>query len=451
MVVQEIPGQVRLRVHVLHADNLAGGIRGGIQRHIQRALEFARVQLHRRPRHRRGQRWVGGQREPAKDRLVGQHREQAAGEHDEFAADAVGQPAEENEQRGPEQERRADQQVRVLVVELQRRRQEIERIKLAGVPHDALPRRRTEQRHQHQLRIAPARETFRQRRLRRFPLGLHLGEHRRFLELEPDVDRDRQQQNRHEERHSPAPRPKTLGGHRVPGQVNHREGKKESQRGRELDPAREQPAFARRRVFRDIRGRAAIFPAQRQALREPEHDQDHRRPEADRRIRRQHADQRGRQTHHDDGDEERVLPPDQVADPAKDQRAEGSHGKTHAKEREAREKPGGLVAGRKKQFPEKRGERAVDVEVVPLEDRAQRRGEDDELVFPIEGSSRGGTHGARETQRFRQRSARLAAGDPFGVGRELARASEAPASRRPTSSPRRLFPTPASARGSSAP
>ena len=64
------------------------------------------------------------------------------------------------------------------------------------------------------------------------------------------------------------------------------------------------------------------------------------------------------------------------------------------KTRVSREERRGFVARREEVFPEEGRERAVDVEVVPLEHRAQRGGKDDEAVLAIEGGGVGrGGHG----------------------------------------------------------
>jgi hypothetical protein len=126
-----------------------------------------------------------------------------------------------------------------------------------------------------------------------------------------------------------------------------------------------------RGVLGHVGGGAAVFAAQRQALREPQHHEDDRGEEADFLIGRQHPDERGRKAHHEDRDEKGVLAADKVADAAEHERAERPHREAHAEQREAGEKAGGLIARREKQFPEKHGEGAVDIKVIPLEDRTE--------------------------------------------------------------------------------
>jgi hypothetical protein len=69
---------------------------------------------------------------------------------------------------------------------------------------DALARRGPEQRQHHVLVVRILHEAVGQRRLGAFALGLHLLEHRRLLQLEPDVDREREQDGRDQERDAPA-------------------------------------------------------------------------------------------------------------------------------------------------------------------------------------------------------------------------------------------------------
>src|SRR5262249_20136690 len=83
-------------------------------------------------------------RQSPEQREVGQRGDEAAGEDDLFPADAVGQGAEDQEERRAENQRQANQEVRRDEVELQVDEDEEQRVELAGVPDDALPGRRTQ-------------------------------------------------------------------------------------------------------------------------------------------------------------------------------------------------------------------------------------------------------------------------------------------------------------------
>ena len=67
---------------------------------------------------------------------------------------------------------------------------------------------------------------------------------------------------------------------------------------------------------------------------------------------------------------------DEVAELTEDDGAQGAHAEPRAERGEAREERRRLVPWREEQTAEEDGEAAVEVEVVPLEQRAQRRGDD---------------------------------------------------------------------------
>jgi hypothetical protein len=107
---------------------------------------------------------------------------------------------------------------------------------------------------------------------------------------------------------------------------DHQQRQEQAERRGGLDPAGVQAALSRRRVLGDVGGGAAVLAAERQALQQAQRDQ--------RRIGASDADagvvgstptSEGRQAHQHDGDEEGVLAPDQVAEPAEHERAERPH------------------------------------------------------------------------------------------------------------------------------
>ena len=69
-----------------------------------------------------------------------------------------------------------------------------------------------------------------------------------------------------------------------------------------------------------------------------------RRGDADRRVGRQEADERRGAAHQHERDEERVLPADQVADAAEEQRAERPHDEADGERREIRDQRERVVA-----------------------------------------------------------------------------------------------------------
>ncbi|MCY1408050.1 hypothetical protein D9M71_233670 [compost metagenome] len=170
------------------------------------------------------------------DREVGQRCENAAGHDDPLAADAVGQAAEQDEERRADQQGAGNQQVGGLRVDLEHLQQEEQRVELPGVPDHGLAGGAAEQCHDDHLEVLPAGERFSQRRLGGLAFGLHFQKYRRLAQLQADVDRDDQQQDRQQERNSPAPGFEGFGAKdRAAGQ-DHQQRKEQAKGRRRLDP-----------------------------------------------------------------------------------------------------------------------------------------------------------------------------------------------------------------------
>jgi hypothetical protein len=127
----------------------------------------------------------------------------------------------------------------------------------------------------------------------------------------------------------------------------------------------------------DVGRSAAILAAERQPLKQAQQDQDGRSSPADGFERWQEADREGREAHDHDRDEERVLATDEVADAAEEDRAERAHEESRGVRAERAHELGRGIHFGKEQTGEERREDGVEVEVVPFEDRAERRGDDD--------------------------------------------------------------------------
>ena len=126
---------------------------------------------------------------------------------------------------------------------------------------------------------------------------------------------------------------------------------------------------------------AAVFAAERETLHQPQRNQHDRRHDAPACVARQHADEERADTHQAHGDQEGIFAADHVAEPAEDQRAERTHREAGG-EGEQREDEADI--GRhigEEVFRQEHAERAVDVEVVPFENGAERRSENDEALF----------------------------------------------------------------------
>ena len=116
---------------------------------------------------------------------------------------------------------------------------------------------------------------------------------------------------------------------------------------------------------------AAILAAERETLQQAHQHERDRCRDADRRVRREHADHEGRHAHEDDRDEEGVFAADEVPEPPEHERAERAHRKAGREGEQCEDEGrGGVHAG--EELPaDDRGEGTVEVEVVPLEDRAE--------------------------------------------------------------------------------
>src|SRR6516164_1462669 len=130
-------------------------------------------------------------------------------------------------------------------------------------------------------------------------------------------------------------------------------------------------------MLADVDRCTAIFAAEREALSEAEADQNDRGDDTDRSVGRQQSDEERADAHERHCDDEGVFAADQVAEPAEEQRAERTHGKT-GREGEQREDEGRRrVYTGKELRGENRRQGAVDIKVVPLEYGTERRSEDD--------------------------------------------------------------------------
>src|SRR5207248_8541432 len=95
-----------------------------------------------------------------------------------------------------------------------------------------------------------------------------------------------------------------------------------------LDPARGITAPSVLGVLRNIGCSAAVFAAERQALKEAQADEKNGRQPADRCKLRQQADCECCKAHDHDSDEKGILSPDEIADPPEYDRSEGAYQET---------------------------------------------------------------------------------------------------------------------------
>jgi hypothetical protein len=132
------------------------------------------------------------------------------------------------------------------------------------------------------------------------------------------------------------------------------------------------------RVLDDHQGGAAPLTADREALHDPQGDQQDRRPHADRVVGRQQADEEAAGAHQRHGQQHHRLAADPVAEVAEEEAAEGACHVTGGEGAEGRDGPhGGVGPGEEQIAEDQRGDGAVDEEVVELDGGAEQPGQGD--------------------------------------------------------------------------
>lgn len=318
---------------------------------------------------------VGVVGQALEQREVEQRGEQQAGQQHRLAADAVGQPAGDDEERRAKHQGDDQQTVGGAAIDLEHLGEEEQHVELRRVEGHRLAGIDAEQRGQHHLQVAPLGEGLAQRRLADLALGLHLEERRRLAHGQADPGGDAQQDDGQQEWQAPAPGLELVAGQLAASQ-DHQQREQQAEGRGGLDPTGVATALVRRGVLGDVDRRAAVLAAQGQALEHAQGDQDDRRGDTDRGIGGQQADGEGRQPHQQDGHQEGVLAPDHVAQAAEHQRAEGPHQEAGGEGHQGEDEGGGVVDAGEELLADHRRQGAVEEEVVPLEDRAQRGGED---------------------------------------------------------------------------
>ncbi len=98
------------------------------------------------------------------------------------------------------------------------------------------------------------------------------------------------------------------------------------------------------------------------------------------RVARRKADEKRREAHDEDRDEKRVLAPHEIPEPAEHQRTEGADRKPGGERQQRKDECAGRVQCGKELLGDDRGERPVEIEVIPLEYGTQAGSEHDFLV-----------------------------------------------------------------------
>ncbi len=126
---------------------------------------------------------------------------------------------------------------------------------------------------------------------------------------------------------------------------------------------------------------ATIFTAKRQTLQHAQRDQDDRGGDPPGLVAGQQTHEEGREAHDQDRRKEGVLPADQVTQHTEHQRAERAHKEASRESQKRKDVAGAFGEGREELRADDRGERAIEVEVIPFEDRPGRGGHDDLSLF----------------------------------------------------------------------
>jgi hypothetical protein len=132
-------------------------------------------------------------------------------------------------------------------------------------------------------------------------------------------------------------------------------------------------AFAVRRLLDDIRHRPDILTTGRQALEDARDDKQYRRPDADGAVARKQAARGGTHCHQHDRDHQHPLAPEAATERAEDHSAERTHDKRRCQRAEGGDQVNraDAVAG-VEHLRDRGGDVAVDPEVVPLHEIADR-------------------------------------------------------------------------------
>ena len=129
--------------------------------------------------------------------------------------------------------------------------------------------------------------------------------------------------------------------------------------------------------FNEVGDRSGELSADRQALNQAQHHQEHACPNADLRIGRHDTQQGRRHDHRHNRGDQHHLPADEVANGTENDRPQGAHEKPGGKGAESGDQGDGFDLGREEQLRDHHRHIAIEREVVPFYDVADRTGGDD--------------------------------------------------------------------------
>ena len=169
---------------------------------------------------------------------------------------------------------------------------------------------------------------------------------RRLFHPHANVKRNTDEEDRDDERNAPAPRIVCLAAHHVLHDQNNYDREKEAERGSDLNEACVETSPFVGHVFGNVNRGAAVLPTERESLQHSDHQQDDRRGDADGGVSGKKADQRGGAAHNQEGDEKRILAPNEIADAPEEECAERAHDEADRKRRQVSDEREGVVAFR---------------------------------------------------------------------------------------------------------
>jgi hypothetical protein len=294
-------------------------------------------------------------------------RQEISHHHEPLPADLVGERSEDNEEGHGAEERHSGNERRGLRGNPEQSGHELHGEELRGVPDYALTGGRGEERQCQLLPVPPGVDQWlaREAVLEAEPLP-----ERRLRELRAHPAGDAQEEQGEHEREPPAP-VREIGGTEVLANPELHHHRDEEPKGRgDLDVAGVVATLAVRHVLRHVDHGAPVLAAQGEALQQAHEHEQRRREEADSLVAGEETDRGGRSAHEEQRGEEGCLPAPEVAEPAEVGGSDGANHESGGIQREPDQPSGDRIAGRKEVRLHHREERAVQIEVVPLDGRA---------------------------------------------------------------------------------
>ena len=198
----------------------------------------------------------------------------------------------------------------------------------------------------------------------------------RLGDAEADEEADRDEDDREYEGKTPTPGQEIVIVHGSREDSEQRDGDQEAPGHADMHERGEEAAAVRRRVLDRHRHAPAVLAADADALEQAQHDQRDWRGDADLRIGRHEADQESAEPHDQDGEEQRGLAADAVAEMAKQHAAKRPGAITDEERCEGEQRADQRIGARKEHLVEdERGRGRIQREVVILDHVADGAGQ----------------------------------------------------------------------------